>query len=173
MPIHIIIDGYNLIRQSSRLSILDHRDIQMGRQALVDLLAAYKKLKPHRVSVVFDGTHAPLFLPQRNRQKGISILFSHHPESADAVIKRMARQEREKALVVSSDLEILRSAAAWGAATISAENFEKKLRLALDMDGMPIEAEVDGGWKPTTKKKGPRRRLPKRQRKNKAKIREL
>ena len=45
MSIHIIIDGYNLIRQSNRLSILDLQDIQLGRDALVDMLAAYNQKK--------------------------------------------------------------------------------------------------------------------------------
>jgi len=72
LSIHIIIDGYNLIRQSNSLSILDMQDIQLGREALVDMLAAYKKVKPHRITVVFDGTTAPpLFTAagpaQRNR----------------------------------------------------------------------------------------------------------
>jgi len=40
MSIHIIIDGYNLIRQSTTLSILDQQDIMLGREALVDMLAA-------------------------------------------------------------------------------------------------------------------------------------
>jgi hypothetical protein len=61
MSIHIIIDGYNLIRQSGYLSNLDLQDIQYGRQALIDMLAAYKKIKAHRITIVFDGTRAPQF----------------------------------------------------------------------------------------------------------------
>jgi len=47
MAVHIIIDGYNLIRQSAELSRLDRRDLQHGREALLELLAAYKKIKRH------------------------------------------------------------------------------------------------------------------------------
>ena len=116
MSIHIIIDGYNLIRQSIHLSNLDLQDIQSGRDALVDMLAAYKKIKAHRITVVFDGTRAPVFSQQRNRRKGITIIFSHKGESADTVIKKMARKERQRVLVVSSDQDIVQSAAASGAA---------------------------------------------------------
>ncbi len=42
MPIHIIIDGYNLIRNSNSLSALDRQDMQTGRETLVDMLATYK-----------------------------------------------------------------------------------------------------------------------------------
>ena len=173
MSIHIIIDGYNLIRQSNSLSILDLQDIQLGRDTLVDMLAAYKKIKPHRITVVFDGTTAPLFSEQRDRHKGISIIFSHKGESADTVIKKMARREMQRALVVSSDQDIVQSAAASGAATVSANDFENKLTMSMDMDGMQFDRDDFNGWRPTTKKKGPSRRQSKRQRKNSAKIRKL
>ncbi|UCD82420.1 MAG: NYN domain-containing protein [Desulfobacterales bacterium] len=173
MSLHIIIDGYNLIRQSSRLSILDLQDIQLGREALVDMLAAYKKFKAHRITVVFDGTGLPLVSRQRDRQKGITIVYSHNGESADAVIKKMARREGPKALVVSSDQDIVRSVAAWGVTAINARDFESKLVMSRSLDGMQADGENHSGWKPTTKKKGPRRRLPKRQRKNRAKLGKL
>ena len=173
MSIHIIIDGYNLIRQSKSLSLLDLQDIQLGRDALVDRLAAYRKVKSHRITVVFDGSDAPPFSQRRHRHKGISILFSHAGESADAVIKKMARREKQKALVVTSDQDIVQSAASNGAATVSADVFENKLTMSMEMDGMEIDGNDYDGWKPGTKKKGPSRRLSKRKRKNIAKIRKL
>ena len=173
MSIHIIIDGYNLIRQSKKLSALDLQDIQLGRDTLIGMLATYKKIKAHRITVVFDGTGSPVLSRQRDRQKGITIVFSKNGESADTVIKQMARREGEKALVVSSDLDIVHSAESRGAATIAAEDFENKLALSLYVDGMEIERDAYTGWKPTTKKKGPTRRLSKKKRKAGAKIRKL
>jgi predicted RNA-binding protein with PIN domain len=173
MSIHIIIDGYNLIRQSKRLSLLDLQDIQVGRDTLIDMLAAYKKLKSHRITVVFDGTTAPSFSQYRDRRKGIAITFSHKGESADAVIKKMARKERQAALVVSSDQDIIQSAEASGAATVSAKEFENKLTMSHHIDGRQFDRDDYEGWRPTTKKKGPSRRLSKRQRKKNAKVRKL
>lgn len=173
MSIHIIIDGYNLIRQSRKLSALDLQDIQLGRDTLVGMLAAYKKIKAHRITVVFDGTGSPVLSRQRDRQKGITLVFSKNGETADTVIKQMARREGEKALVVSSDLDIVHSAESRGAATIAAEDFENKLTLSLYVDGMENDRDDYTGWKPTTKKKGPRRRLSKKKRKAGVKIRKL
>lgn len=173
MSLHIIIDGYNLIRQSTTLSRLDQQDIMLGRDALVDMLAAYRKIKPHRITVVFDGHHSPAFSQQRDQKKGIAIRFSRRGESADDLIKRMASKEREKALVVSSDLEVANSAAAYGAATISAPLFEGKIGMAVQLDVLEIENEDHAGWTPTTKKKGPSRRLSKKQRRNRMKIKKL
>ncbi len=173
MSLHIIIDGYNLIRQSKSLSILDLQDIQLGRDTLVDMLAKYKKVKSHRITVVFDGTTAPRFSQQQDQRKGISIIFSHQGESADTVIKKMACKERQGALVVSSDQDIIQSAQASGAATVNANDFENRLALSIDIDGWQMDRDDYDGWRPTTKKKGPSRRLSKRQRKNDAKVRKL
>ena len=173
MSIHIIIDGYNLIRQSNRLSVLDRQDIMLGREALVDMLAAYRKIKPHRITVVFDGRDSPVFSPRRNRQKGISMRFSRRGESADDVIKRMAHKEREKALVVSSDREVADFSAARGAATIGAQEFETTIEMAAHSDSPAGEGEDSRGWIPTTRKKGPSRKLSKKQRRNRMKIKKL
>ena len=173
MSIHIIIDGYNLIRQSASLSRLDQQDILLGREALVDLLATYRKIKPHPITVVFDGQQGPTLSPQRRRQRGISIRFSPKGTSADDVIRRMVSREREKALVVSSDREVVHFAASCGAATISSPQFEVKIEMAAHLEYDDREADDSGGWTPTTKKKGPARRLSKRQRRNRMKIKKL
>ena len=125
------------------------------------------------ITVVFDGTNAPPFSQHENRVKGIKIKFSRSGELADSVIKRMANHEREKALVVSSDMDIVNFAAAKGAATISSSNFEEKITMAVYMDTKGVEREDEGGWVPTTKKKGPSKRLSKRKRRNRIKIRKL
>jgi predicted RNA-binding protein with PIN domain len=176
MAIHIIIDGYNMIRQSPGLSDLERIDIQHGREALIDWLAVYKRIKPHKITVVFDGSNAPALSARRYFLKGIAIKFSRSGETADTVIKRMARQEKEHALVVSSDREIVKAAASHGAATISSPEFEEKLVMAEHMNtkGLALDDEDDEpGWKPSTKKRGPRRRLSKQMRRNKLKISKL
>jgi predicted RNA-binding protein with PIN domain len=173
MSIHIIIDGYNLIRQSSSLSDLDRQDIQLGREALLDTLAAYRRIKHHKITVVFDGTNAPSFSRHENRVKGIRVKFSRKGELADSVIKRMVSREREKALVVSSDMDVVNFVATKGAATICSSDFEEKIIMAAYMDIKGIDREGDGGWVPTTKKKGPSKRLSKRKRRDRIKIRKL
>jgi predicted RNA-binding protein with PIN domain len=173
MSIHIIIDGYNLIRQSRSFSDFDRQDIQLGREALLDTLAAYKRIKHHKITVVFDGTNAPPLSQHENRVKGIKVKFSRKGELADSVIKRMVSREREKALVVSSDMDVVSFAASKGAATIRSSDFEEKITMAAYMDIKGIEREGEGGWVPTTKKKGPSKRLSKRKRRDRIKIRKL
>ena len=112
------------------MSPLDRQDLQMGREALVDKLAAYKRLKGHKITVVFDGNETAALMENRDHEKGILIRFSRHGETADAVIKRMAAREKQKALVVSSDREVAGFAASRGAATIGAVEFEEKMEMA-------------------------------------------
>jgi predicted RNA-binding protein with PIN domain len=171
MSIHVIIDGYNLIRQIPRFAELDSRDILLGRQALVEELVSYKRARRHAITVVFDGAAAPFGSPGHDQVKGIRILFSRQGESADALIETMVRKEREKALVVSSDNAVASAAERWGASVIDSRTFDEKLNLA----GMPggNDREESHGWIPTTRKKGPSKRLPKRKRKSRAKIRKL
>jgi uncharacterized protein len=173
MSIHIIIDGYNLIRQSDTLGMIDRQDIQRGREALLETLIEYRKIKSHMITVVFDGTNAPPFSQRKNRVQGITIKFSRSGEVADTVIKRMVSREKEKALVVTSDLDIVNFAAAKGAATISSPEFEKKISQALYMKIKDVEFNEEAGWVATTKKKGPSKRLSKRKRRNRTKVRKL
>jgi uncharacterized protein len=173
MSIHIIIDGYNLIRQSGRLRELDRTDLQLGRETLLADLAAYQKLRAHRITVVFDGMDAPFPSPEQNRYKGIGIRFSRRGETADHLIGKMVRKDREKALVVSSDREIIQAAARYGAASIGANDFEEKLIAARLFGDVPPEETESTGWIPTTRKKGPRKRPPRRDRKNRTKIQKL
>jgi predicted RNA-binding protein with PIN domain len=174
MAIHIIVDGYNFIRQSPQLAGLDRQDLQLGREALVDSLAAYKKIKAHKITVVFDGAAQSTIYGPRDRAKGIAIRFSHGGETADDLIRRMACREKAKALVVSSDREVMAAAESAGATVIDSAAFEEKLaiahHLALKGGGETIESK---GWAPTTRKKGPSRRLSKRKRKARARVKKL
>ncbi len=170
---HILIDGYNLIRQSNTFSPFDLQDIQLGREALIDALCEYKKVKRHRITVVFDGTDAVGLGQHRDRLKGIEIRFSRGGETADAVIKRMAARDGQKLLVVSSDRDVAQFSASRGATTINSREFENRLALAAPSQGLFEDDDDDTGWIPTTKKKGPSRRLSKKDRRHKLKINKL
>ena len=175
MSLHIIIDGYNLIRQSDSLRQLDRAALEWGRDALIDQLAAYKRLKRHKITVVFDGSQKYLFTSAFFSEKGIGVRFSRQGESADTVIKRMAAREREKAVVVSSDQGIVNFAASCNAATIGSHEFTEKMAMAqlMSLKGGDPATDSSDGWKPTTRKKGPSRRLPKRARQNRSKTKKL
>jgi predicted RNA-binding protein with PIN domain len=176
MSLHIIVDGYNLIRQSTTFSALEDVTLQEGRDALVESLIAYRRVKRHPITVVFDGTRSEVNLQAAVTQRGgITVMFSRQGELADTVIKGLVSREGQRAVVVSSDNEIVDYAEQRGVATIGARQFEAKMKAALLMDSSATAPEpVDTNeWKPTTKKKGPARRRSKRDRKRKVKTRKL
>ena len=175
MSIHIVIDGYNVIRQSPTLSIIEHRSLEEGREALLKGLAAYKRVKHHPITVVFDGTYADMHMERRTRSKGINVVFSRPGQLADSVIKRLVARDQERAIVVTSDREVAGFAAKHGAATIDSVEFENKMKMATrpEIDLMDFSEEEEVGWTPTTKKKGPTHRLSKRQRKRRVRTRKL
>lgn len=174
MSLHIIIDGYNLIRQSPALGAAELQSLEEGREALCERLVVYKRLKGHPITVVFDGTRAPNLGVERRRRMGIDILFSRYGELADSVIKRLVAKEGQRAVVVTSDKEVREHAARLGAATIGSEEFEHKMTMAVAMDSVSDDTvDQETGWRPTTKKKGPARRRSKRDRRSRVKTRKL
>ena len=176
MAVHIIIDGYNFIRQSMASRFLDTRDLQAEREVLIDSLIDYRRRKRHAVTVVFDGTRAPSGLTRKDEVRGVEIVFSAAGQTADTVIKRLAAREKEKALVVSSDRDISDFAVAQGATVIPSEVFENKLYSAPEetTEAVVMEDEEEHPVPPvTTRKKGPRFRLSRKQRQVRKKTKKL
>lgn len=166
MPLHVIIDGYNFIRQSEGLRALERQALEFGREALVEQLVAYRQAKRHKITLVFDGSQKHFFPDASTSWKGVGIKFSRHGETADALIKKMALREKEKAVVVSNDRDIGRFAEAQGATVLASGKFEEKLRMA-EMTGqeMPASEREPARYRGKhTKKKGPAKKLPKKAR---------
>jgi predicted RNA-binding protein with PIN domain len=173
---HIIVDGYNLIRQSDALRRCERISLEEGRLALLRSLADYRKLRGHRITVVFDGWEGGSPREARDRAGGMDIIYSRLGEKADEVIKRLVATGSEEILVVTSDREIANFAARRGKASIDSLAFAERLeRIAAgpssDAD-IPAEADEDDRLG-TAKKKGPARRLSKQKRAALARIRKL
>ena len=176
MALHLIIDGYNLIRQSTELSRLDAVDLEAGRNALLENLHAYKKIKHHRITVVFDGGRGNSYQTTTCNHKGISVIYSPKGVEADEIIKKLAKEKREQCIIVSSDLDVVGYAQTQNAAVISSPDFLNKLTFAvyalekgIGDTGCDFNEEKKNIQKMTTKK-GPSRRLSKKDRKNRQRI---
>ena len=171
MAIHLIIDGYNLIRQSPRWSLLDDMDLEAGREALLDALAAYRRSRPqHRLTVVFDGWQGGELRETRDLFQGVKVVFSRRGERADEVIKRLVVKERQRALVVSSDRELQEIANRSGAAWVGASQFEAAYLTGNSGD---LSEEENDHPNQGTKKKGPARRKSKRERQRQQRLKKL
>ena len=170
---HIVIDGYNLIRQSDTLSQIDAKNLEKGRMALLRRLETYRQHHGHSTTVVFDASNSFNREIEKERVGGIEVLYSEQGKSADDMIIRIARHFGSRVMVVTSDKEILRAAKASGCGCLTADEFFKKMDAAL-MAGAMIgeekkeEPPLHKRW--ITKKKGPAKRLPKDKRRALSKL---
>jgi predicted RNA-binding protein with PIN domain len=174
---HIIVDGYNLIRQSDGLRQAERRSLEEGRNTLVRRLAGYRKLRGHRITVVFDGWVGGSPNEERDIAGGVEIVYSRLGEKADEVIKRMLEKGDEEILVVTSDRDIATFAVRRGKSAIASHDFDARLdrtatgAFAADADEVYEADDCDG--RPGIKRKGPARRLSKQQRAAQVRIRKL
>ncbi|WP_043807804.1 NYN domain-containing protein [Desulfatibacillum aliphaticivorans] len=172
MSVHVIIDGYNLAHALGLLDGFGGDELEQARDDLCDMLAMYKKAKAHKITVVFDAQYAPEYETRNDTIKGIRIKYSPHGRLADSVIKNMARKEKERAIVVSSDRDVAESAQASGAAAVSSQEFQSRL-----IEAMYFAQEADAPRSKErridTRKKGPGFRSKKKRRKTKAKAQKL
>ncbi|MFO0752484.1 MAG: NYN domain-containing protein [Thermodesulfovibrionales bacterium] len=114
----LIIDGYNVIG-------IFHRDGEKAREAFVALLIDYIKVKPHHVTVVFDGHKTGAGVERTAVRGGVRVIYSRLGERADDVIKRIISKERREWLVVSSDREIAHHAWSVGSIPVSSHLFHE------------------------------------------------
>jgi len=116
----IIIDGYNLIG-------IQHRDLRKEREELIRQLSAYKKLKGHDITVVFDGWKTGGHREEHLVTGGIHIIYSRLGDTADDLIRQRLMQDRKEWIVITSDREISRHAWSAGAVPVPSDLFRKRL----------------------------------------------
>jgi hypothetical protein len=176
MAVHLIIDGYNLIRRSPVLRREDEVALELARQSLLERLRRYKKIRSHRITVVFDGASKSGAPAGPGQEKGIRVVFSGRNETADTVIKRMSENEGGKLTVVTSDRDLGRYAASCGAVVIDVEEFEAKLEMVFYLDAKGAEVDEGNEGRQSgldTRKKGPSKRLSKGERRKRQRLRKV
>ncbi|MDO9529028.1 MAG: NYN domain-containing protein [Syntrophales bacterium] len=162
---HIIIDGYNLIRQSDSLGRFESISLESGRNELIRRVLLYKKSRGHRITIVFDGWASDPLTEERDREGGIDIIYSRKGEKADEVIKRMAKKGEEEIVVVTSDRSIADSISRSCGVAISSPEFEAKMERTSEYDFAPSDsADQHSCIFLGTHKKGPSRRISRKER---------
>jgi predicted RNA-binding protein with PIN domain len=105
----IIIDGYNVIRQTAPYrELADRGDLDQARDSLIGDVAALAT-PDSLVTVVFDGTNNPLSTGDPVNQLGVRVIFSPHGRTADSVVETLSHKARDKGdtvEVISSDAGI-------------------------------------------------------------------
>jgi predicted RNA-binding protein with PIN domain len=116
---HIIIDGYNLLAQSSYQS----------REELLKELKAFQKAGSHQVTVFFDGTHQGTGTGDKYMEEYIEIIFSPLTVTADEMIEEFLETNyKSNMVIVSSDRRIQKAAIAKRLSFLESKEFLFKLK---------------------------------------------
>jgi predicted RNA-binding protein with PIN domain len=166
---HLIIDGYNLLHAGHSTLHLNPADLQRERDRLVDRLSAYRRQKPCQMTVVFDGWQRGRPSETREVRKGIELIFSRLGEKADEVIKRIVREMGGGSVVITSDRDVSRYVEGMSVAVIPSDQFREKMERPVEK---PWKGREEEEATPANRK-GPSRKLSKKERRKITAFRKL
>lgn len=161
MAIHILIDGYNLIRKYPPLARSEKADFSKGREKLLEWLSQYRRKNANPITVVFDGGQGGDPDGGRDIYKGIKIRYSPLGQSADDIIKQVVKKEGDKILVVTSDQELAAYCRIFKTGWIRSEDFARRIEEQIRSAARNSMEEEEPGVLPK-KKKGTAFRLSKK-----------
>ncbi|GAA2517688.1 NYN domain-containing protein [Pilimelia columellifera] len=122
---HLVVDGYNVTKRGFGDISLEHQ-----RNRLITGLGGIAAQTRVEVTVVFDGADkVPGMAPP---PRGVRVLFSRKGESADDLIRQLARAEPpgRAVVVVSSDREVADGVRRHGAYPVNADSLLRRLARA-------------------------------------------
>lgn len=124
---HFIIDGYNVIHTIPSLKKTLAHDAQSARELLIHSVAQLTHQRKFRCTIVFDGS-SPIDSSKQSPHAPIHVVYSF-PHTADAKIKQMIEQSKNRSLlvIISSDREILNFAKVCSCQTHTSKHFANLL----------------------------------------------
>jgi len=146
-------------------------ELQRERNRLIEQLSSYQRTRPFDITVVFDGWQGGWNTEKQERRKGIELIFSKLGEKADDVIKRLVKEKGAGAIIITSDRDISRYAEKMTATVIPSDKFKKRIEVsAIGIEkGIEPDEEIERGLK----RKGPARRLSKKEKRIRATLKKL
>ncbi len=130
MEHEILVDGYNVIKNSEMFRALEIKNRAEARRLLIRQLHNRYRFETCRITVVFDGDGAR---EQISHEEHIRIIYSRHGETADQVIARLAAEARTKGCVVemySNDMEVRHAVKEQGGTAHSTQHLVRHLNAA-------------------------------------------
>ena len=128
MATKILIDGYNFLWQDRIFRDEAIKGHDKGRAAVIDWLSQRSQLQNFDVTVVFDAYKTDSFSPTEHSERGFRVVFTASGQRADDWIRITASELGPSAVVVSSDIEVMRHAEKKGCGVLSSKEFQ----IALD-----------------------------------------
>jgi len=133
---YIVIDGYNLLKLVNGQTHISEEQ----RSAFVNLLGRYKLKRGHKITIVFDA--GPCVYPLKEKQHGVSVIFSGEHQTADDVIVQFVKNNATKELaVITADREIISHVERLGAEVIKPLVFYTKVKEAFKKSSEALKRE--------------------------------
>ncbi|MDZ4180243.1 MAG: NYN domain-containing protein [Coriobacteriia bacterium] len=124
-----VIDGYNVLRGSTRYRQIVERDMDAARDRLVTDIASWAA-EDFEACVVFDGAANPHPDGSSIDIAGVRVMYSGHGIDADSVIETIAARHRragDEVLVVTSDAQTQWTTMGTGVVRMSAAEFGEEI----------------------------------------------
>ena len=105
-PKLILVDGYNVIKNTAEFQAIERRSLSAAREALVRKICAKYRHTPHQVIVVFDAQQTR---ETEEHVQRLRLIYTAQGVTADAVISRLAREAAgrgQTVVVASNDWEV-------------------------------------------------------------------
>lgn len=139
MPLHYIIDGYNLLNNRGFLAIA--KPFKNPRQELL-IFIKMKLGAKNKITVVFDGYTGST--QERPDEQGITVIFSCDISADDKIkniLEATAKNTLRQTIVVSNDREVLSFAKLSGAAILKIEELLAPKRAGRQAAGPEAESK--------------------------------
>ena len=128
---YLIIDGYNMIGQSSTLSTVAKENLEEAREQLLDTIANYNALIADEIVCVFDA-YEQSGIEREYFYHGVKTIFTKEKETADSFIERDVYELYNKhttyVTVVTSDMSEQHAIFGSGAYRITSREMWRELK---------------------------------------------
>ena len=128
---YLIIDGDNMIGQSSTLSTVANENLEEAREQLLDTIANYNALIADEIVCVFDA-YEQSGIEREYFYHGVKTIFTKEKETADSFIERYVYELYNKhtthITVVTSDMSEQHAIFGSGAYRISSREMWRELK---------------------------------------------
>ncbi|HZK58001.1 MAG TPA: NYN domain-containing protein [Clostridia bacterium] len=105
MEEYLILDGYNVINSWPKLKSLMEESLETARDGLIDVMVEYGAFRDINVIIVFDGHLVKGNIGNKQKLKGVEIVFTKEYETADSYIERyiVELSKNNRVAVVTDD----------------------------------------------------------------------
>lgn len=102
---YLLVDGYNIIYASEKLSELARTDLKAARDSLVDIISNFQGFRREKVILVFDAYRVPGGREHMEEKGELVIIYTKEAETADQYIEKAAHEiaKKYKVTVATSD----------------------------------------------------------------------